>query len=58
MTVLYLLVPIALLLAGTGVAAFFWSVRNGQFDDVETPAIRVLLEEEDPPDRSSENSAP
>lgn len=54
MSVLYLLVPIALLLAGTGVAAFFWSVRNGQFDDVETPAIRVLLEEEDPPGRSSE----
>jgi cbb3-type cytochrome oxidase maturation protein len=57
MTVLYLLVPLALLLAGTGVAAFFWSVRNGQFDDVETPAIRVLLEEEEPPGRSPNNSS-
>jgi len=57
MTVLYLLVPVALLLAGTGVAAFFWSVRNGQFDDVETPAIRVLLEEEDPHRSSSDSSS-
>jgi cbb3-type cytochrome oxidase maturation protein len=54
MSVLYLLVPIALLLAGAGVAAFFWSVRSGQFDDVETPAIRVLVDEERP--RSSDES--
>lgn len=46
MTVLYLLVPLALILAGIGVWAFLWAVRSGQFDDVETPAIRVLLEEE------------
>lgn len=46
MAVLYLLVPIALLLAGAGVWAFFWAVRHGQYDDVQTPAIRVLLEDE------------
>ena len=50
MTILYLLVPVALLLAGAGVWAFFWSVRNGQYDDVETPAIRILLD--DDPDRT------
>ena len=46
MIVFYILTPVALLLAGAGVAAFFWSVRNGQYDDVETPAIRVLLDDE------------
>lgn len=46
MSVLYILVPLAVLLASTGVAAFFWAVRTGQFDDVETPAIRILLDDE------------
>ena len=48
MNVLYFLVPLAILLASAGVAAFMWAVRNGQFDDVETPAIRMLLDEEEP----------
>ena len=46
MSILYLLVPLALVLAGAGVWGFLWAVRSGQFDDVETPAIRVLLEDE------------
>jgi cbb3-type cytochrome oxidase maturation protein len=46
MNILYLLVPLALVLAGAGVAAFRWAVRTGQYDDVETPAIRMLLDDE------------
>jgi len=46
MNVLYVLVPLALLLAAAGVLAFRWAVRDGQFDDVETPAIRILLDDE------------
>ena len=46
MNVLYVLVPLALALALGGVAAFRWAVRDGQFDDVETPALRVLLEDD------------
>lgn len=56
MNVLYFLVPLALLLAGAGVAAFVWSVRNGQYDDVETPAMRILMED-DVPGPASENDA-
>lgn len=48
MNILYLLVPLAILLAGAGVAAFFWSVRSGQFDDTDTPALRVLMEDDLP----------
>lgn len=46
MNVLYFLVPLALILAGIGVGAFIWSVRSGQFEDVETPGLRVLFDEE------------
>ena len=53
MNVLFVLIPLALLLAGAGVAAFAWAVRSGQFDDVETPAIRMLLDDEPEPPSSS-----
>ncbi|MEM1054836.1 MAG: cbb3-type cytochrome oxidase assembly protein CcoS [Bacteroidota bacterium] len=45
MIVLYLLVPLALVLAGAAVLAFRWAVRDGQFDDTETPALRILLDD-------------
>jgi cbb3-type cytochrome oxidase maturation protein len=46
---LYLVLPLALVIAGVAVAAFIWSVRSGQLDDVDTPPRRVLLD--DPPVR-------
>lgn len=55
MSVLYLLVPLALLLAGIGVLGFRWAVRSGQFDDVETPAIRMLLDEDEHNPRRSDH---
>ena len=45
MSVLLLAVPIALLLAGSAVAAFFWAARDGQFDDLDTPPLRMLQDE-------------
>ncbi len=56
MNVLYFLVPLAVLLATVGVAAFMWAVRNGQFDDVETPAIRMLLDDEEEGVRKPDNA--
>lgn len=49
MAVLYVLVPLALVLASLGVFAFRWAVRSGQYDDVTTPAVRVLLDEDPSP---------
>jgi cbb3-type cytochrome oxidase maturation protein len=46
MTVLYLILPLALLIAGVAVAAFAWTVRSGQLDDVDTPPRRILFEDE------------
>ena len=46
MNIVYLLLPLALLLALTFVAAYVWCASQGQYDDLETPAHRILLEEE------------
>ena len=42
MNVLIYLVPMALALGLTGLAAFLWSLRSGQYDDVEGAALRIL----------------
>lgn len=42
MSVLFIVVPLAVLLAGGGVVAFAWAARSGQYDDVDTPARRML----------------
>lgn len=42
MSLMLFLIPLALLLAGAAVAAFLWCVTSGQFDDVDTPARRML----------------
>ncbi len=42
----FIALPVALLLALAALAAFVWSVRSGQMDDLETPGYRVLVEEE------------
>ncbi len=47
MTVIFVLLPVALLLAVAGVAAFLWAARSGQFDDLETPRLRIF--HDDPP---------
>jgi cbb3-type cytochrome oxidase maturation protein len=48
MTALYIVLPLALLIAGGAVAAFAWTVRSGQLDDLDTPPRRILYED-DPP---------
>lgn len=47
MDIIYLLIPIAIILVSIAVWAFFWSVRQGQFDDLESPAHRILFEDDE-----------
>ncbi|MBR9828693.1 MAG: cbb3-type cytochrome oxidase assembly protein CcoS [Oceanospirillales bacterium] len=47
MDILYLLIPLAIILAGVATWAFFWSVKQGQFDDLESPAHRILFDDDD-----------
>lgn len=49
MTGLMLLIPVALGLGLTGLAAFFWSLKHGQFDDAGGAALRILIDDEDRP---------
>lgn len=46
MNILLLLVPISLLLLGVAIWAFVWAVRRGQFDDLDTPALDILVDDE------------
>lgn len=45
MSVLYIALPVALMLALAAVLAFAASVRNGQFDDLDTPPLRMLYDD-------------
>jgi cbb3-type cytochrome oxidase maturation protein len=47
MEMLYFLLPVALGFVLAAVVTFRWAVRNGQFDDLDTPPLRALLDEED-----------
>lgn len=47
MDVLIYLVPIAIVLSFLALVAFFWTVRSGQYDDLEGAAHRVLLDDDD-----------
>ncbi len=42
MNILFLMVPMALGLGALFIYGFFWAVSNGQMDDLETPALRIL----------------
>jgi len=46
MNVLIFLVPLALGLGLTGLAAFLWSLRSGQYDDMDGAALRILPDDD------------
>lgn len=46
MEIISLLIPVALLLVAIIIAAFIWAIRSGQFDDLEGPAYRILMDDE------------
>lgn len=52
MSVLILLIPIALLLGLCGLAAFIWSLKSGQFDDLDGAAQRILLDDDEKKDQN------
>ena len=47
MEVIYILLPVALLIVIIIIAIFFWAVRSDQFDDLEGPAHRILMDDDD-----------
>lgn len=55
MNILYLLIPLGLVLVAIMVAAFFWAAKGGQFDDLQTPAVQILLDDDSKPMRHDRN---
>jgi len=45
MNVLIVLIPVSLLLGGAGLVACLWSLRNGQYDDLEGDSLRALMDD-------------
>jgi cbb3-type cytochrome oxidase maturation protein len=48
-SVVFVVLPIALVLLAGAIAAYAWAARRGQFDDLTTPAVRALHDDEAPP---------
>jgi cbb3-type cytochrome oxidase maturation protein len=55
---LYLLIPVSVILVFVFAVAFWWSLRSGQYDDLEGPAYRVLMDDDAPGDERSTRSKP
>lgn len=47
MNILYLLIPISLAIVAVIAAVFLWAVKSGQFEDMEGPAHRILMDDDD-----------
>lgn len=45
MSVMWLVLPLAIVFAAIAVGAFIWAVRSGQLDDLDTPAVRPLVDD-------------
>ncbi len=55
MNIIYLLIPLALVLAGIIIWVFFWAVKSDQFEDLEGPAHRILMDDDDTTQKSKKN---
>jgi cbb3-type cytochrome oxidase maturation protein len=58
MSVVLILLAVSLLIAAGFLAAFLWSVKNGQYDDDYTPSVRILFEERTNNDKSNRTHDP
>jgi cbb3-type cytochrome oxidase maturation protein len=49
MSILYIMIPLAVVLLAIGVWALLWAIKNGQFDDLETHGWSVVLDDDQKP---------
>ena len=55
MNIFYLLIDVSLLVAMIFLGIFIWAVKNGQFDDNETPPYRILFDDDKPEENETNN---
>jgi cbb3-type cytochrome oxidase maturation protein len=58
MSILYLMIPMGILILVGAIWAFFWAVDSGQFDDLESPGWRILLDDDTRPPASGATDDP
>jgi cbb3-type cytochrome oxidase maturation protein len=56
MDIIFITVPVTLLFIATGVAIFFWANKGGQFDDLDSPAHRILFDDDVAPNKQESES--
>ena len=56
MDIIFILIALSLLVALGFLAAFFWAVRSGQYDDEYTPSVRILFDDTKPKETSSKDT--
>jgi len=56
MSIIYVLIPLAVVLLALAVWALVWAIRNGQFDDLESHGWSVVLDDDQKPPPMEENS--
>ena len=56
MDIVYLLLPIALIIVIIIIAIFFWAVKSDQFEDLEGPAHRILMDDDIKDNKTSKPS--
>ncbi|WP_083936539.1 cbb3-type cytochrome oxidase assembly protein CcoS [Arcticibacter svalbardensis] len=54
MNILYFLIGTSVIMALLFLAAFFWALKNGQHDDMYTPAVRMLFDDDKPEEEKAE----
>jgi cbb3-type cytochrome oxidase maturation protein len=47
MSIIFVMIPLALVLLVVALGAFLWAVRNHQFDDLDSPATRILFDDDE-----------
>ncbi len=55
MRIIFVLIPLSILLTIAAIWAFFWAIRSGQFDDLDSPAWRILLDDDSKPPEENED---
>ena len=58
MEIIFITIPITLLFIGAGALIFFWASKGGQFDDLDSPAHRILFDDDFQPDEKPSKQEP
>ena len=58
METIFVLLPLALMIAAIAVGLFIWAAKTGQFDDLDTPAVRILFDDDEPRPQAADSRQP